>query len=600
MGGGPARTGTIEVEFHGGREAAGPLTFAQHDTLEWVAAERDEASAILRWTFVLPDGARLPDVAAAFAVLMTRHESLRTTFDICPEAVQRVAADGRLGIQIYEIDAQLGTDDAAGLLLDDLCTQGIDFTSGLPLRVAVGCTGETPRVVVAAYSHMIADFGSMAVIGRQFTALVADPAARIPGPPTHQPLDQAQDESTARGRRRSDTAIEYWRTHLEHAPQALYALPAPAAAEDAAEDAAEAESGHVTCVLVSLAGALALGRIADRTRAGRHAILLAATCAVLSHRTGVHRLLFTSISGNRFRSRLTDYVGNLAQDGLVVLDADVTGFDELVGRAVHAAFTANVHSSYDPRRLWPILEEVGHRRGIEFARDFVINNLSDHLNPVADADRADLEPADSAAIARAQAQTTVVWLPAEDFPELLLCAPLRVDGELVLAFTADTEHMARPEIEAFARAVESLLIAAADCDLPLATASKGTGLEPADRGADWLHIDSCWVHLPSIRQLILDVTPSAAVFPDDQNHHLTAYLTATDEIRTPQQAHLACMGLLPDRHTAMTPGHYVLCDGAPEDPTDELSWQKLEVIAEGDGRNYTGNPTSQDPAGQVT
>jgi hypothetical protein len=211
------------------------------------------------------------------------------------------------------------------------------------------------------------------------------------------------------------------------------------------------------------------------------------------------------------------------------------------------------------------------------------------MAPTMSFDPGDPDPDDPSAIDGAQPQTSVVWLPADDFPEILLFAPLRVDNELVLAFTANTKYIARAEIESLARAVESLLIASADGDVLLAKAGDITGIEPVDRGSDWLCVDSCWVHLAAVQQLILEATttPAAAVFPAEQDHHLIAYLTATDAIRTPQQAHLACMGLLPERHTAMTPGHYVLCDGIPEDPTDELSWQKLEIVAEGDGRDYT-------------
>jgi len=203
---------------------------------------------------------------------MARHESLRTTFTEDDEPKQRVAASGELAVQLYEIDAELEREAAAELLLNDLRNQGVDFVSGSPLRVAVACSADVPRVVVAVYSHMIADFGTTAVLGRQFTELISDPAARVPGPRAHQPLDQAEEEQSSRGRRRSEAAIRYWRTNLSQAPQGLYALPNP-------EDAVP---GNVMCIIESPAGAVALGRIADRTKSSRHAIALAAMCAVLT------------------------------------------------------------------------------------------------------------------------------------------------------------------------------------------------------------------------------------------------------------------------------------------------------------------------------
>jgi len=84
--------------------------------------------------------------------------------------------------------------------------------------------------------------------------------------------------------------------------------------------------------------------------------------------------------------------------------------------------------------------------------------------------------------------------------------------------------------------------------------------------------------------LIVDAanTPDIELFIAD--NRLVAYLTATEAIRTPEQAHAACMHLLPERHCAMAPGRYVLVDGIPDDSADERSWRKLTVIAEGDGR----------------
>jgi hypothetical protein len=72
------------------------------------------------------------------------------------------------------------------------------------------------------------------------------------------------------------------------------------------------------------------------------------------------------------------------------------------------------------------------------------------------------------------------------------------------------------------------------------------------RSADWVCVDSCWVELSSVRQLVIDAidVPTA----------------------------------LPDRHNTMAPGRYVLCAGIPDDPTDTAAWRALPVIAAGDGR----------------
>jgi hypothetical protein len=306
---------------------------------------------------------------------------------------------------------------------------------------------------------------------------------------------------------------------------------------------------------------------------------------VLAARTGDRRLVFVSICGNRLRSRLDGYVGNLAQDGLVSLDIAGTGgsgFDGLIGRAVQAALSANIHGNVDPRKLQEVLDQVSHERGIEFARDFVINDLSVHLDRVPDGMPApDGEPQG----------TSVAWQPAGDIPETFLCAPIRVEDQLVLTFTVDTGRITKADTEAFALGVERLLIAGAKHDVPLADIGQVAGIVPVDRGPDWARVDSCWVHLPSARRLVRDATAAeaSAVFVDAVDDGIVAYLTATAEIQSPQQAHLACMRLLPDRINTMAPADYVLCAGIPDDPDDQRSWQKLDVVARGTGRAWPLN-----------
>ena len=582
-------TGSVTVTFHGDREAEGPLTFAQLDTLAWVTEPDDAASALLRWTFELPDRCTMADVTAAFAILMARHEALRTTYLIAETPTQRIARSGELVIPSYRIIGDFDQDDqdkVAQQLHDELCEQGIDFTVELPLRVAVASVGESPHVAVAVYSHMAADFGTTVVIGRQFTELAGDPAARVVGPAAHQPFDQAHLENSPRGRRRSDAAIRYWRTHISHAPHAVCTLPAPSG------DAMGL--GHRSCILVSPAAALALGRIEARTRQGRQSIVLAAICALLARRTAVDSLAFASISGNRFHSRLSEYVGDLAQDSLIALNLDVAGFDELIGRTAGATLTANANSSYNPHALNAMLDEVGHARGAAFTRDFVVNNLSIHLNAAPPNRPADQPLADAAEIAQALELSRLTWRPAPDFPEILLCAPIRVDSEFIFTLTGNTTYVGETELEQLTRGLERLIVAAADRDIPLTDLGTVTGVEPTLRGPDWAQIGPSFTHLPAVHQLLLDAlnTPAAHVVanpptPGTQNPPtLTAYLTATDAIRSPHQAHLACMDLLaePGRHLAIAPTHYVLCDGVPDDPTDESSWQRLPTVASGNGR----------------
>jgi hypothetical protein len=560
----------LSVRFTGARAAAGPLTFGQRNTLHWVGREADAFSALIQWVLVLPPGVTLADVAAAFEVLMSRHEALRTRY---PDGDrQEVLGGGELPIEVHRLsdeEAARGDDEIVELLVAGLRADGVDFRTGLPLRVAVAVT-DVPRVAVVVYSHMAVDFGSMALIGRQFTELAADPAARVVGASGHQPLDQADVESSPRGRRAADAALRYWETHLRTAPQSLYPVPPPD----------RPGAGLRMGVLVSPAAGRALGHVSARTRTGRQVVLLAAVCAVLSVRTGIRRCVFASVSGNRFRLRLREYVGSLAQDGLLALNVDTRTFDELVARAAKATLAANTNSMFDATRLWRIIDQVCHERGTAFTRDFSLNDLSTHFGLTDESAGV----GDIADVAEALPETAVHWMESADFPVVLMCNPAQLAPDLMLGLTSDTRYVAQSEVELLLRGVEALLVAAARGDVPLTRLAEVTGVPPVERDADWVYVDECWVRLSSVRALLADAlhTPAHVV----ASGRLVAYVTATEELTTPTQAHVACMAVLPEpgRHTAMAPEHYVLCDGAPTDPTNEQAWRALPVRAEGDGR----------------
>jgi hypothetical protein len=167
-----------------------------------------------------------------------------------------------------------------------------------------------------------------------------------------------------------------------------------------------------------------------------------------------------------------------------------------------------------------------------------------------------------------------------------------VNEELILGgLTRDASLLPAGEIEMLLRGTESLLVAAAPGDVDLDRLAEITGVRPVERGPGWLLVDRSWVQLDAIRRLLDDALPGpAAAFA--VRGTVVAYLTADGGITSPGQAHEACMKMLrePDpagrvRHTAMTPGRYVICAGPPADPDDLASWRRQPVVADGDGRD---------------
>jgi hypothetical protein len=625
----------MRVAFAGSRGGEGPLTISQDTTLSWVTNPAFP-TRMVEWSLSLPRGTTLSDIAAALRILMSRHEALRTCYPPGPgEPVQRVIKSGELVVEVYAASDEPADDAVLVIEFTRLLrAREFDLAADLPLRVAVAAWQDRPRALVILFSHMAADMAAMVQLSREFTTLVRDPSSREVGPPRFQPLDLAEQEHSARGRRRHDTAVRNWEAIFLAMPQCLYAVPSADPGRD---------GGVVSGWLWSRAGALALGRVTARTSASRQSVVFAALCTVIGWRTGHDTCVLPVIASNRYQRNLREYIGTLVQDGITSLNVRARSFDEVVRRAAAATLRGNHSSLISVRSLARATQEAEHRRGIIRERYCTFNDISELLaaadSAAADGAAADgaaadsgepTSPADSgeptaslAEIRQALGETRFAQLPAPGAEETLLKLLVQqVDGELILNATArDANRVPLSELEALLHGTESLLVAAASGDVPLSLLGEVTGVQPIDRGPGWLRVGPSWIELAQVRRLVEDALPAAAAFvippaaageeaaagepatgePDadisPRVHHeseLVAYLAAGGGIDTPELAHAACMATLagtrglapPDgiRYTAMAPGRYVICARAPEDVRDLAGWQRQAVVAEGAGR----------------
>src|SRR5277367_1128455 len=90
----------VPVEFTGERAGEGPLTLGQLSVYVWLSYAPDHFYAILCAEFPVPAVVSVDEVAEAAAVLIARHESLRTTYVPGEQPRQRVAASG---VQLLEV-----------------------------------------------------------------------------------------------------------------------------------------------------------------------------------------------------------------------------------------------------------------------------------------------------------------------------------------------------------------------------------------------------------------------------------------------------------------------------------------------------------------
>jgi hypothetical protein len=556
---------SIPVEFAGKRAGEGPLTLSQLNIYNWLVQNPDHLYAILCVELPVPAVVCADEVAQAIAALIARHESLRTTYVPGEQPRQRVAA---AGVQLLEVcslgEGPWGPRDRPAVV--EALVRWLRESrhpGSRPVRMAVAIApGAGDRVIAcaAAFTHLAVDQDAIGILQRDFAGLLGVPARRPAGRPGHQPLDQAALEATPAERRRADAALDYLREQSRRMPRCLYALPG-----------ARASGESLAVELSSVAAAMAVRRVAARTRTSRSSIVLAAICAVVARRASYPELVFPVMTSNRFERHLVNYVGSLIQSTLATVEIGGRSFDELARHTWTAVMEASRHGRYDTAKQAVMDERTEHERGLRFNYDPFFNSLVAETWSGLTAG-VGFQPEE---IGVALARTELRWRPVPVSGNPIQFRLNQIDGCLRLdVWNGDTGLMPRAELESVLQAAERLLVAAAHDDVPAGRMPGLIGLEPLAGTLHRILVDHCWVDVADVQRLVQDaIAPAAAhVFASAGGRPLVACLTATDAVRTPEQAHARCMAALAHHPTAITPRHYVICRTAPPDPADPGAW----------------------------
>ena len=333
--------------------------------------------------------------------------------------------------------------------------------------------------------------------------------------------------------------------------------------------------------LSSVAAAMAVRRVAARTRTSRSSIVLAAICAVLARRANYPQLVLPLLCSNRFESHLVNYVGTLAQGSIATIEVRERSFDELVGHTWTAVLEASRHARYDNVKRDAMDRLIEHQRGLRFNYDPLFSNLVPESWSGLTAG-VGFQPEE---IDVALARTELRWHPMPSGGTPIRFTLNKIDGCLQLdAWSSDTGLVPRAELESLLLAIERLLVAAALGDVADGQMPGLIGLESIAGTRDRILVDHCWVDVADVQRLVDEAVAPAAtrVFASAGGRPLVAHLTATDAVRTPEQAHARCMAVLAHHPTAITPRHYVICRTTPSDPADPTAWPA--VVATGSGR----------------
>ncbi|MFL6122069.1 condensation domain-containing protein [Actinophytocola sp.] len=568
---------SVPVGFTGRRAAEGPMTLGQLNILQWLSVAPKHVFATVSGELEVSDGMSVEDMAEIVAALLGRHEGLRTTYVDGARPRQVVPATGVLVLDVCSLgEGRWGAADrpaVAEALVRWLRAKGTPRMADFPVRVAVAVADRRGdgRVIACAaeFSHMAVDHQGLEIVKGEFVEMVRDRSARRLGEPRHQPLDQAGLEATPAARRQAAATLCYWQDQLERMPRHLYSAPG-----------GESSGESLSVELSSVAAAMAVRWVAARTRASRSSIVLAAICAVLAQRTGYQELVFPLLSSNRFERHLSRYVGTLAQGCVATVDVRTGSFDALVKQAWTSVIEACRHGRYDAFERVAVGERIEHERGLCFSYEPLFNSLVAESWSAFNAHvERRLEQ-----VSAALRQTELRWRPVPNFPASVRFSLNQIEGAVRLdLWSADADAVPRAEMESLLLAVERLLVAAAHSDLTPGQVREVIDLAPISRGPNWTLVDSCWVDLAEVQRLLDDaLAPATAhLFPSVGGQPLVAYLVATDDVRTPEQAHARCMAALPDHPTALAPRHYVLCEATPHDPADLTAWHAVQSAGTG-------------------
>ncbi|MGW2873161.1 condensation domain-containing protein [Kitasatospora sp. NPDC001225] len=435
----------LELAFSSGRTGTGPATWGQRAI--WDAVRRLPPADAPRYNIAtaapLDPGLPLPVLLAALERLLHLHDSLHTRLrpDEAGGLRQLVDGEGNLDVHLWpagehEDPAELGT-----RLHEELAAQPFDTATQWPVRVGAVTAGGLVRHISLVLSHTAVD-------GSGMSRLVADLSALCLGSspeelaelrePAQQPLEEAEFQTSERGRRRDAGARKQFVRKLRLGPPRLFpSHPLPPTTAEPAR--------FPNAVLRSPALPRAVERVAARHRVSTGSVLLAATAAMTARLAGSTEAVLNVVVNNRFLPELANAVGVIAGDGLFHLPDATAEFGEVVRRTHAAAIGTYRHAYYDRLALAAEIDRLT-AEGVRLAdRSCVFN------------DTRELLPAPAAP---GEEHTTLSWpVDFEPRPGLTYALDALQSAEaLSLAMTADPAVLPRPAMERFLYGIEELIL----------------------------------------------------------------------------------------------------------------------------------------------
>ncbi|MEU6348238.1 condensation domain-containing protein [Streptomyces sp. NPDC047072] len=353
-------------EFSGDRSATGPLTWGQCE--QWMTIRRiapEDARFNLPFAWRVADGFSLSDVVESLGRLVERHEALRTS--LASETEERpsqiVHRTGEATVSLCEA----GDDDEpvspASHRVQELAARRFELSREWPVRfrILLG-RDDRPLWVCGAVSHIAADATALTIMERDWNVLLGADKETALTPRPLQPLDRAAYENSPAGQDALDGAVGHWQETLHGVPRLRFAERRP-------------PEGDIRFPRMTL-HSKSLGEIARRVAADlgvwESAVLMSSAAHAFLEMTGAKAFPMVVTCSNRLGRTAREYVGTIAQQGVVPMTGDVE-FPRTVRKLWAALVRMPRHSMYDPA---PVGETVEKSSGGEF---FWLDHFVNHV-----------------------------------------------------------------------------------------------------------------------------------------------------------------------------------------------------------------------------
>ena len=308
--------------------AAVPASLGQ--TMMWFVQEQFGGPGVLNVPILRRIGGPIDirALAAALTAVVDRHEALRTTFAMVPEATDQEAADRKddtspgaslryrvrptgagIDVDVADIRSADRPDDVLAERVAARLSETIDVTVWPPFTIDLFRTGDNEHVLLWNLSHLVTDAWSNEVLWRDLAVLYgrgtgSGPGAGLPAAPAAA-SDFIQAQALHLDGQEGAGHAQFWREHLAGAEYPLLRPPAERPADQYRRCWNEwfCLDASVNANLVAFAA---------RHKVAPAIVLQAAFARVLHHLSGACRLAIGVVEDNRGDPAYHDTVGYLA------------------------------------------------------------------------------------------------------------------------------------------------------------------------------------------------------------------------------------------------------------------------------------------------